>query len=355
MRTSRIVSSALLLSATLSGCLGQEPSTPTTPDAGAYVDMQPTSTVSGFLLDPEAFFLLSYAWPVEPDDPEGPPPPFLVDGTPYLEYSSITGANVSLVSGSNQTSGSISEHKGVWQVFNVPRSTSAQYVMKAEPTAAGVELGAGISDPSPVEVPQARYVPTTTLRPIVPSVPLCQLMVATMVGEAGALSALAQARSSTVANLLDPSKTGGVVLTWVFVPSMMLDWVQFNADQVSVESSAGQVYSLDWASPGAGGPGQSPMGFMASAGGVSPIGYYAIVLPPGGSGPLSVQFVDHGSGEDMFGNPRPWFIPPLEADIQPGGVSVARVFALPGGEEPPPPEDTDDEPSPGQDFSWVCM
>jgi hypothetical protein len=361
MRISTFISSALVC-ASLSGCIGQEPPAPTPVDP--YKDMPRVSTVAGYVIDPEAFFLLSSAWPVDPDDPEGPPPPMLFNGMPFFELSSVTGANVSLVSGGTRTGGTASNEVGVWQVFEVPTSSSTAYLMRTEPSAAGVQLGASVPFPSPVEVPQAAYVPTTTLRPIVPAVPLCQYQVATVVSEAGALSALAKARTAegtptTVADLLNPSKTGGVVLAWVFAPSFLADWFQFPADSIQAESSVGEIYSLDWAPPGTGGPDQSPMGYLASRGGMSPVGYYAIVLPAGSSGPLTVQFFDttpEGGPPGPFG-PRPYFIPPLTADVQPG-VSVARVFSFPGGDEEPPPEETDDEPrppSPSEDFSVFCF
>jgi hypothetical protein len=373
MRISTYISSALLC-ASLSGCIGQEPPAPTPVDP--YTDMPRVSSVSGYVVDPEAFFVLLAGWPADPDDPEGPPPPMLNNGIPYFELSAATGANVSLVSGDGQTGITTSNERGVFQVFGVPTSNSTAYLMKAEPSASGVQLGATVPYPSPVELPVAPHVTTTTLRPIVPGVPLCQYQVATMVSEAGALSALALARTAagtptTVADLLNPSKTGGVVLTWVYSPSFLADFFQAPADNIQVESSHGTIYVLDWAPPGVAGPTQSPMGYMAhppvdDAGtpedeSKSSLGYYAIVLPPGGTGgaPLEVNFIDttpEGGPPGPFG-PRPYFIPPVVADIQPG-VSFARVFSFPGGEEEPPPEETDDEPrppSPSEDFSVFCF
>lgn len=373
MRISTVISGALL-SATLSGCIGVEPPAPTPVDP--YTDMSRVSTVSGYVVDPEAFFVLLAGWPVDPEDPEGSPPPLLTNGIPYFELSTATGANVSLVSGDTRTEAITSNERGVFQVFGVPTSNSTAYLMRAEPSAAGVQLGVTVPYPSPVEVPVAPYVATTTLRPIVPAVQLCQYQVATMVSEAGALSALALARTAegtptTVADLLDPSKTGGVVLTWVYAPSFLADFFQVPADSIQVEASAGTIYALDWAPPGVAGPTQSAMGYMAHPAiddpgtpdmneGHSSVGYYAVVLPPGGAGgPLEINFFDttpEGGPPGPFG-PRPYFIPPVFADIQPG-VSFARVFSFPGGDEGPPPEETDDEPrppSPSEDFSIFCF
>lgn len=359
MKISTVISSALFLSAALlSGCITEEPPAPTGTDP--YTDMSRVSTVNGYVIDPEAFFALSAQWPVDPDDPEGPPPPMLFNGMPYFELSSASGVDVSLVSGATQTPLSAANERGVWQVFDVPTSRTDVYLMKAEPKASGVQLGAAVPFPSPVELPPSNYVTTTTLRPIVPSVPLCQYQVATLVSDTGALSALAKARTAegtatTVSDLLK----GSVVLAWVYSPSFLADWFQAPADAIAAEPSAGTLYSLDWAPPGVGGPDQSPMGYIASKGGVSPLGYYAIVLPQGSSGELMVNFVDttpEGGEPGPFG-PRPYFIPPLSAPIQPG-VSMARVFSFPGGDdEEPPPESTDDEempPSPSQDFKVFC-
>ncbi|MFL5355006.1 hypothetical protein [Archangium sp.] len=363
MKISTVISSALFLSAALSGCMTEEPPTPV--DTNLYTDMPRVSTVNGYVIDPEAFFALSAQWPVDPEDPEGPPPPMLFNGMPYFELSSVSGANVYLASGTHQTERSATNERGVWQVFNVPTTETDAYLMHTEPLASGVHLGAGVPFPSPVELPESHYVATTTLRPIVPSVPLCQYQVATLVSDTGALAALANARTSagtptTVDDLLNPGKTGGVVLAWVYAPSFLADWFQFPADSIAAEPSMGQLYSLDWAPPGVGGPDQSPMGYIASEGGVSPLGYYAVVLPPGASGELTVQFADttpEGGEPGPFG-PRPYFIPPLSAPIQPG-VSMARVFSFPGGdEEEPPPTSTDDEempPSPSEDFGVFCF
>ncbi|REG34369.1 hypothetical protein ATI61_103262 [Archangium gephyra] len=374
MRISTVISSALL-SVSLAGCMDTQPPAPTPVDP--YTDMPRVSSVSGYVVDPETFFVMLAGWPVDPDDPEGPPPPMLTNGIPYFEFSAATGADVSLVSEAGQTAITTSNERGVFQVFGVPTSNSTAYFMKAEPSASGVQRGVTVPYPSPVEVPLAPYVTTTTLRPIVPGVPLCQYQVATMVSEAGALSALAKARTAdgtptTVADLLNPSKTGGVVLTWVYSPSFLADFFQAPADNIQVEPSAGTLYVLDWAPPGVAGPMQSPMGYLAHRAvddvstpedeRMSALGYYAIVLPPGGTGggPLEVNFIDttpEGGPPGDFG-PRPYFIPPVVADIQPGGVSFARVFSFPGGEEEPPPEETDDEPrppSPSEDFSVFCF
>ena len=363
MRISTVISS-VVLTASLSGCFLLPSSSPApTVDTSLYTDLPPVSTVSGYLIDPEAFFVINYNFPVDPSDPEGPPPPLLTNGIPAFEFSSASGANVSLVSGASETSSAPSQQDGVWQVFNVPTSDTTSYVLKAVPSDSGVALGAGAPYPSPVPLPTSKYVPTITLRDIVPSVPSCQFMITTLVREDGALTALAKRRtadglSTTVADLTNPAKTRGVLLMWVFAPSFMLDWFQFQADQIQVTSTGNTIYALDWKDAGTGGATQSPLGFIATKASVSPIGYYAIVLPASATGDVSVEFTDKGSGPDPFGQ-RPWSIPPLMTTLQSGAVSVARVFSYPGGDDSgPPPTDTDDEPTPvlpGNDLGRLCF
>jgi len=365
MRASTVFSS-VMLSAALSGCLGQEP--PVVPQNNGYVDATPrTSTVSGFVHDPEAFWYLMANWPVDPDHPEMAPGPLLLEGSPILSYSSITGAHVNLVDHGVPAAptSAVTTQRGGFNVYGVPTSESTEYLMRSEVPASGVRLGAEMHEPPPVPMPAAaKYYPTTTLRPIVASGPFCNLQVATMVSDAGALGALAfaisdeQGRTVTPDDLMDPSQFGGVVLTWVYAPSEFLDLIVVPGDhQIAVETNYGALYGIDWA-PSMGIPGQTELGYMAARGAPSYVGYYAVVLPRDvPPEPLIVSFTDTGSTfPDGSPDPsRPWSIPPVIAEPQPG-VSMARVHAFPGGEPPGgPPEDAYDEFPPEPDMSWVCM
>ncbi|WP_043399154.1 hypothetical protein [Archangium violaceum] len=363
MRASHFLSS-VLLAGSLVGCsLVPEPELP--PPPSPYTDLPGrTSTLSGVVYDPEAFFFLLANWPSDPEHPEEDPPPALYDGVPFLLYSSVPQAGISVLAPDDSVGGSTEgSFTGSWQLSGVPSSNTVAYSARATPPGREFVLGEAYMDPEapppPVTAPMGTYYPTRTLRPIVPHSTLCQLQVATMVGDAGALTAIANTMTdmgtpTTVADLMDTTKTAGVALLWVYAPSYELDIFTIPADSIAAETNMGQLFAIEWAPPDAGIPGQSPMGYMAipDAGAMSSLGYYAVVLPPKSevTEPLQVTFNDTVILEE--GDfPRPWVIPPVVEEIR-EGVSFGRVFSFPGGE--PPPEDETAEPVPFPESNSQC-
>ncbi|WP_375771713.1 hypothetical protein NR798_12690 [Archangium gephyra] len=360
MRTSSIVRSVLLATA-LTGC-SLEGAAPTAPDAGSgpYTDLPERQfTVSGVVYDPEVFFLSLATFPAE--DPDDAPPPALFAGIPYLTRSAAIGASVSIMNGQASASASApSAGNGTWQVRGVPAG-EIPYVLRAVPPAEGLVMGAPDIFPPEIfgPIPEAKYHPTTTLNPVMAPGSVCHAQVAAVVGEAGALSAVAQLMTdmgtpTTPADLLDPSKTGGVALVWVYSPSPAFNFFDIPAPGIAAETDKGTLYAIDWAPPELGIPGQSPLGYMAIPDSVGPMGYFALVLPPGSSGPVTLRFNDTVTtpeGEDPGpSGPRPFLIPPFVTEV-PSGVSFARLHAM--GEAPP--EDPLADPVPPPDFSWMCL
>jgi hypothetical protein len=368
MRTSTAVFTSVLLA--LSGCSGEDvvPSAPLADEAPFSPLPERQTTVSGIVHDPEAFFFSLAMFPPDPEDPEGEnaPPPALFEGIPFLTLSVAVGSSVSLVAdgaraGSSQAP---STPTGFWQVQGVPSSDTLHYLARAEPPAQGPVLTGGVDIfPSPPfeTVPEGQYFPTTALRPIIASPAMCQGQVAALVGETGALGALAQLLSAqgtptTAADLADPAKTGGVVLVWVYAPSFALDLFNIPSGGIVAEASRGTVYGIDWAPPGAVPEGQSPMGYLAAPEPTSSLGYFAVVLPPGGgSAPVTLTFKDTlvtGPQEEPgpFG-PRPWRVPAITVPGVPG-ISFLRHFALRAEDEP---VDPDADPVPPDDLSWRCI
>ncbi|WP_338869011.1 hypothetical protein [Myxococcus stipitatus] len=352
----RSLATSFLLSAVLGGCADSEaPFIPPT-DQAPHVDPPArTANIAGVVFDPEAFFFTMMMFPVEGDDG---PPPAVFDG-PYLGNAAITGGQVTLTSPEGrEVVLPPAPPGGVWQAIAVPAGDTTAYIASATPPAEGVEF-----DPeSPVPLPTATYFRTTYVRPIVTSVSQCLGQSALLVGSAGALDAVAQhltaaGTPTTVADLLNPAKTGGVALLWVHGPSFPGDLFLSPLDSVAGEASAGQLIALDWAPP-EGAPGQSPMGFAALPDAVSMVGYFALVLPPGTSAPVTVRFTDTftlppGEEPDPEAPPRPMAIPQVTVEPR-AGVSVYRSFAQPP--EPPPGGGGLEDPGPPEpSFDWVCM
>ncbi|WP_239469976.1 hypothetical protein [Archangium violaceum] len=366
MRASSVTTS-LLLAAALAGCAGSDVPPGTSSDT-VYVDLpQRQTTVSGIVYDPEVFFFSSKTFPSFPppegEEPFPPPPDALFDGTPYLTRAAALGAKVSVLDGDTVVSSSDpAAFNGSWQVTGVPTSDTIEYQVRAEPPAEGLVLGAPdiFSEPDYLPVPVAKYYPTTTLRPIVASTTSCQTQVATVAGEAGALGAVANLRTrsgtpTTPSSLV--SGSGGVVLVWTYAPSMVLYFFTSPADGIAAETNQGTLYPIDWDLPSKQLPGQTAMGFVAkNPGGISSMGYYALVLPKGSTEPVSLTFTDTVTtpeGEEPGpGGPRPWLAPSFTGRVGPG-VSVLRLHNE--SSMPPPPEDPYAEPTPPPDMSWLCM
>jgi hypothetical protein len=366
MRASSVIFS-LSLAAALSGCSLETATPPPTGSGTTYTPLpERKTTVSGIVYDPDAFFVSLATFPFE----DGPPPA-LFDGVPHVFRSAAFGATVSLTrDGTVADESSPAAPTGFWQSPGVPTG-DATYLMRTVIPAEGIMVG-GPPEAFPPElfgtIPTGQYFPTTTLRPIVPMAAACDLQVATVLGETGALGAVANLMTDmgtpkTPAALADPAQTGAVLLIWVASPSPVFDYFIAPAGGVAAElaegGAGGSLYAINWAPPEVGIPGQSAMGYFATPDSVSDLGYFALVLPRGATGPVTVRFVDtnppppppeEGEEPDPFANP--WIIPEFSFDVGPG-ISFARVHALPS--MPPPPEDPYADPKPEEDMSWMCL
>jgi hypothetical protein len=363
MRASSAIFS-LSLAAALSGCsLSDAP--PATPGSGTtYTQLPPLkTTVSGIVYDPDAFFFSLATFP-----DENGPPPALFEGIPHVMRSAAVGASVSLTQGGTAADVSIpAAPNGFWQTTQGVPTGDAVFQMVAAPPAEGLVMG-GPPEAFPPEVfapiPSGKYYPTTTLRPIVPLAASCDLQVAAVLGDQGALAAVANLMTdmgtpTTAADLANPSKTGGVAFLWVSSPSPVFDYFIGPAGGIAAEATAGALYSINWAPPEVGIPGQSPMGYFATPDPVSSLGYFALVLPKGATAPVTVNFTDTNpppsEGEPVDPNgppPHPWSVPSFTVDVTPG-ISFARLFAGPSG--PPPAEDPYADYAPQPDMSWMCL
>lgn len=354
----RSLTASFLLAAALGGCSESEPVPPGPTGVDAPVVDLPArqATVSGLIYDPEAFFALYMA------TPEGEFPS-IYDGLSYLTYSAIPDATVRLYApGLPDATSGVSTGAGHWQAPGVTSSDEAPYLAEAVPPSEG-PVAFYTDEFAPLVLPEATHYPTTHLRPIQVSGTQCMSQMALMVGNAGALDAVAQHLSAqqetptTVEDLLDPAKTGGVVLFWVHFPSYYYDFDLLTMDSVAGEASAGTLVALDWTMP-EGLPGQSPLGYSVLPDPVSTVGYFALVLPPELTEPVTVSFSDTYLPEPEeepgeFGE-RPLPIMPIEVTPRPGSVSVQRVFAdfnFP----PVEPDPLEDPPPPGLDESWRCL
>ncbi|MFP2911717.1 hypothetical protein ACLESD_43170 [Pyxidicoccus sp. 3LFB2] len=359
MKVRSLIASTLSAVA-LSACGDSTPSAVAPVNQAPFIDELPERRVpvSGVVFDPEALFYSFVTWPVNPEDPnDGAPPPALLYGLPTEIRASVWFAQVSLLNPEGQVADSSGPSLPPWgnfQTQGVVPDPSVVYAMRAEPTPM---LSVGAGDFFPVEagfaaIPAATYHATTTLRPVAPTGNQCLVQAPVIVGEAGALGALAQTISAegtptTVSQLVDPAR-GSVALIWMFAPSPVLDLFMFPSGDIAAETTVGTLYAIDWAPP-TGATGQSEMGFTATRNGVSSLGYYALVVPPGAPGGVAVSFVDTVT-DPMQG--RPWIAPPFEGGLPPG-LSFARLHAFAPSE--PTPEDPYAEPYPPPDFSFLCF
>ncbi|QSQ17755.1 hypothetical protein [Myxococcus landrumensis] len=350
---------AFIVAAALSGCSDVEPIPPPPvqpPRTGVLPERQ--STVSGVVYDPEAFFVQFVTYSAMGEEPI---PPGLFPKSPFLLYSAIPDARVRLAgAGLTPVSSGASSFEGAWLTTGVAMSDSAPYLAEALPPDGPVAF---FPEGAFFPLPPAKHYATTSIRPIQVQVNNCRSQAAVMVGSTGALDAVARHLTATGTpttpdDLVDPAKTGGVVLLWVHPGSLFFDFMYEPMDSVVGETSAGTLLPVDWAPPGEGPPGQSPLGFFVTPGPGGSIGYYALVLPRGQTAPVKVTFKDTfvstepPDPQDPYG-PRPWPIEPITVQPHPG-VSVQRVFA--GFTLVPPPPDPLEPPKmPPEDESWRCF
>lgn len=344
-RTFRVLL-ALLGCSLGSACTLESNSAPLQSQASIYVDGGvDVTSFSGVSFDPEAFFAIA-AGCGSPDCP----PPFLAPGIPAYEGSLVSGAQVQVFDpDQGAPAGSTnSASDGQFSIDGIPSRSTSPYFMLASG-------GAINSDPSLPQVPAASYQPTFAMRPIMASYSSCLFQQAPVIGDKGILEAVAKYLTSkgtatTAADLLDPSKYGGVAIWWLYQPGLPV--AQIPAFGTRTDADQGTVLQIDWAPPGTLGLAiQSTRGFYVAEGAtMSPLGVTVIVLPASASGPAFVTFTPTDPTTDATQG-RPWQFGSITAPVVPGVVSFAGIQLFPS----PAPDDPGPLPASEGAPVWLCL
>ena len=332
-------STALVLVALLAGC---DEGAPVSGGMDGGMIESAVASVSGFVWDPEAFW-----WTTAMCGQDCPFPPLTVPFVPSMIRSLINGSQVVLIDPATGMPASVAPElttpNGDWHMNQVPSRPDPPFFMLAAPPAMGTDPVPNKSFGPPIPAaPDANYLPTLVLKPVVTRWTDCTFQSAPLASDAGILSALAlyltsQGTPTQVTDFIDPMKYGGVVITWMFIPGPPVLRVPAQGTQVTAD--AGTMYPIAWAPPGLGPPGlQSPRGFFVGATGG--IGASVLLLPPAmGPTPVNFTFSDPVTDE---ASGRPWQFPSVPTiPVLPGVVLFNELPGLQPGSPPPPP--------------WVCL
>lgn len=325
-----------------SGC-GPEPLPPPTPTDSIFVDpvASPTSTISGYAWDPEAFFMNVQAC----GGAACPIPPMMVEEIPLFATAVVQGATVMAIdplAGAPAVSPKQSSPTGIWSLEGVPSRKEAPYFIVSGGTGTLGQLPPGFPAPPLPPVPPATYLPTMTVRPIFATSGACYFQEAAHASDKGVLEAVAKYRTAngqptTVTQLIDPARFASVSVFWLYAPAL-LPSLMSPANGTTLEVSAGSKYHIDWAPPGslAVDAQQSTRGFyVKKASASSPIGVTVVVVPVGAPPMVTYAPVDTVNAPAMG---RPWQFPPLPLPTVGGQISVASLQMQPSG--PPPVDDS---------------
>lgn len=317
------------------------------PDAGTPRVVPDVASINGVTFDPE-YYLLSF---LQCGDPECPPP-ILVEGIPHIEAAKVWGAQVSaLVPGATGTGVAFPQptgFDGTFTITGVPQPEALRLYLHAfvPPDAVPPE-----GEPFPREwhpgmapLPPYNYLPTTTVRPVFTESRACFNQRAVLISDAGALEAVAlfltqTGTPTTVADLIDPARTGGVLVWWNLVPGDVVQRVPGFATLTEV--SVGTTYLISWAPPGLGPPFQSQLGLFVDDTNDrgNSFGLTVTVLPPTTEASTEVQVTSVDPVEDPVEG-RPWpFLPLNPIQVRPGEVSYGEHQAgLPSVQGGPVPQ-----------------
>jgi hypothetical protein len=327
---------------------------PSAPDMTAFGDAGvSTAIVQGYTWDPEAFWWMLGT--CVPSGPSCPLPPVQVPGTPIYETAKVTGALVGLFDPTQpmQTmplpfnADAPSGESGGWTIEGVPLRPAPPYfpiAVKPPSTASGGDGGAG------GPVPPAGYLPTFTVKPISTGhTTLCLGQETALVSDGGVLEAVAKHLGLPSAGvLLDPTRFGGVVVSWLYTPGDPS--LRVPAFGAFTAASAGTSYDVRWLPPGAGPPPvvarQSRRGFFVNTDGPTStlgaaVGVTVTTLPPLMGPPTAVTFTATDPATDAA-TKRPWTFPTLPAIMPaPGLVTFIGLQAIDFSRPPAP--------------AWVCL
>lgn len=321
-----------LLAAALSGCLSGP--IDEDPNDDLYVDPSGKQMLfTGFTYDPEALYIETQVCGTGCAHASS-----IVASNPLFQKSVVTGASVSLLDASTgqATMGAseLTDAEGLWRAPNIPQVLEpALYVGSA---------GGGALMSAESGVVASDYVPSVNLRPVVRNFPSCLSLPTMPVAKQGVLSAVAAhltrvtGTATSVDDLLDPTKFGGVVVWWLLVPGSPLENSSAIGTSIRADGEAA-IMNLAWAKPGTGPAGQSARGFYVDADSpTSPIGVTAIVLPVERSGQPVTFTVNDPVNDPSLG--RPYNYPPITVAPVPGHANIARLglsFSAPEGQQPP--------------------
>lgn len=313
-------------------------------DAGVFTDAAVgIATVQGFVWDAEAYWLAFASCGMQ-----CMLPPLLLPFSPLYQAAAVPNAAVGLFDPTTPMNPLAYPAKGLtgldggYFIEGVPLRSAPPFfpivgTVQTAASDAGVRVG---------------YLPTMTLKPIgTAKTTLCLAQSTHVVSDSGVLEAVALHRTATgtpttVADLIDPTKTGGVVVWWLWMPGA--GQLRVPAFATTVTADVGTTYSLSWIPYGVGSPFltavQSKRGFYVNTMGPADPGGLPItvtVLPPLQGPPPSVTFtaVDPVTLPD---GSRPFHFPTLgPIQVGPGAVTFGELQALAPGLGAPP--------------SWVCL
>lgn len=320
---------------------GCEEELPDSLDAGVFLDEAAgAATVQGFVWDAEAYWLAFAGCGMNCQLP-----PLLLPFSPLYQAAAVPRAAVALFDPTQAmnpsafpSAANLTGPDGGWFITGVPLRPAPPFFPFVGAVQNGVDGG----------TPPVNYLPTMTLKPIsTANATLCLSQGANVVSDVGVLEAVAIARTlggmpTTVGDLLDPTKTGGVVVWWLWMPGA--GQLRVPAFGVSTSADIGTTYQIGWAPPGAiPAPIQAKRGFYVSTmpGDMGALPISVTVLPPLTGPPPAVTFTqtDHVSAPD---GSRPFTFPSLGAlQVGPGVVTFGELQASTPGQGAPP--------------SWVCL
>ncbi|RKH73344.1 hypothetical protein D7X55_13170 [Corallococcus sp. AB049A] len=310
-----------------------------------------TSRLTGFTVDPEAYFFNLAA--CAPPPAQCPLPPLYAEFSPLLQRAVVQNVPITLLdSATGQVlapSGVVasSDAKGIWTLDKVPTRRGAPFFVlsSAVPGAPSGTLANNAPAQPPLPplppVPEGNYVPTLTVRPVVPAHSACVGLEALQMSDKGILEAVAktltaEGTATTVADLLKPERFGGVTVFWLYRPGFPVFRVPA-ANTTVVPSGPGatgvRVLNIEWAPPGALPPALAPLqstrGFFIPPGPPAPnssLGIVAVVHPPSPPGPPTVVHYDVKDTVTSIPEDRPWvFNQPLDLPVAPGAVTFAGL------------------------------
>ncbi|AFE05995.1 hypothetical protein COCOR_04734 [Corallococcus coralloides DSM 2259] len=307
-----------------------------------------TSRLTGFTVDPEAYFFNLAGCAPTPEQCQLPP--LYAEFSPLLQRAVVQNAPISLLdsaTGQVLAEGGVvtaSDANGVWTLDKAPTRRGAPFFVLSLGGAQGTLPNNGIMPlPPPMltlqPVPAGNYVPTLTVRPVVPAHSACVGLEALQMSDKGILEAVAkyltatEGTPTTVADLLNPGRFGGVTVFWLYRPGFPVFRVP--AANTTVEASAGRVLNIEWAPVGVLppplAPFQSTRGFFIPPGPPAPnssLGLVAVVHPPLPQPPMGPPPVVHYEAKDSTTSDpegRPWVLQPLDLPVAPGSVTFAGL------------------------------